>query len=304
MSGNRYKQNILRAGILALLVASLMMAATSCQDIAVPFLTENGPETASFEASTNSSTASTPVTATPTPTLTPTPTPTPSPTPTPTPSPTPTPQPPDTISWYDGYADPNTIIPRIVENPEDLTVLVNKYFAIPEDYVPELVDAESSDDQQLRPEADEAWDQMREDCEVATGYTLYLCSAHRTWEEQAELFAKSVAKRGIGYCCSKNALEGRSEHNLGLAIDISTTGVREISSGFAETTAGSWVAEHCAEYGFIMRYPSDKTDITGYAYEPWHYRYVGTKLALELYASGQTLEEYYEQVPLRPEGES
>jgi len=53
-----------------------------------------------------------------------------------------------------------------------------------------------------------------------------------------------------------------------------------------------------------MRYPSDKTDITGYAYEPWHYRYVGTKLALELYASGQTLEEYYEQVPLRPEGES
>ena len=68
-----------------------------------------------------------------------------------------------------------------------------------------------------------------------------------------------------------------------------------------EAVAGAWVAEHCAEYGFIMRYPRDKTEITGYAYEPWHYRYVGTELALALYASGQTLEEYYEQVPLRPE---
>lgn len=249
---------------------------------------------------------------TPTPTPVPTPEPTPIPTPTPTSTPTPPPEPTpaptqstgtasaqsDGIDWYDGYADPRTINAETADSPEDLTVLVNKYWSIPEDYAPALVLAESSKNQYIRVEADDAWDAIRAACETDTGYVLYLCSGYRTFEEQAALFSKSIQKKGIGYACSKNAMEGRSEHNLGLALDISTTEAGEISSGFADTPAGVWVGEHCHEYGFVLRYPSDKTAITGYVFEPWHYRYVGIDLAGTLFASGQTLEEYYGKVPV------
>jgi len=253
-------------------------------------------------------------------TLTPSPSPTGIPTPSPSPAPTVTPTPapaqvqtsaavvitettasqPEEIVWYDGYADPRTISAEIVTNPEDLTVLVNKYFAIPESYTPDLVLAESSKNQYVKTEANDAWNLMRAACEADTGYVLYLCSGYRTFEAQAALYSKSIADKGIAHACSRNALEGRSEHNLGLALDISTTGAGVISSGFAGTEAGIWVGEHCYEYGFILRYPEEKTSITGYVYEPWHYRYVGVDLAGTLYASGQTLEEYYGKVPVIP----
>jgi len=206
----------------------------------------------------------------------------------------------DGIDWYNGFADPRTITPETVVNPEDLTVLVNKYFALPESYSPALVLAESSKNQYIRTEADDAWDVMRAACETDTGFTLYLCSGYRTFEAQAALFSKSIRDKGIEHACSRNALEGRSEHNLGLALDISTTDVGVISSNFAKTTAGAWVVGHAYEYGFILRYPQDKTSITGYVYEPWHYRFVGTDLAGTLFASGQTLEEYYGKVPAVP----
>ena len=257
-------------------------------------------------------------TQTPIPTCTPTPTPVPTPVPTAEAVPEPTPtrpaepttaptqstetaaSPSDGIDWYDGYSDPRTITAEAAASPEDLTVLVNKYWSIPEDYAPALVLAESSKNQYIRVEADDAWDAMRAACETDTGYVLYLCSGYRTFEAQASLFSKSIQKKGIGYACSKNAMEGRSEHNLGLALDISTTEAGEISSGFADTAAGAWVVAHCHEYGFILRYPSDKTAITGYVFEPWHYRYVGIDLAGTLFASGQTLEEYYGKVPAGP----
>ena len=136
--------------------------------------------------------------------------------------------------------------------------------------------------------------------EADTWYVLYLCSGYRTLEAQASLFSKSIREKGIAHACSRNALEGRSEHNLGLALDISTTDAGVISSGFAGTAAGTWVGEYCHEYGFILRYPEDKTSITGYVFEPWHYRYVGVDLAGTLYTSGQTLEEYYGKVPAAP----
>lgn len=268
------------------------------------------------EATSAASLIATP-TPSPSPTAAPTPTPTPSSTPAPSPSlsVTPTPAPtqvqistsevspettasqPEGIAWYDGYADPRTITAEIAANPGDLTVLVNKYFAIPESYTPDLVLAESSKNQYIKTEANDAWNLMRAACEADTGYVLYLCSGYRTFEAQASLFSKSIRDKGIAHACSRNALEGRSEHNLGLALDISTTDAGVISSGFAGTAAGAWVGEHCYEYGFILRYPEDKTSITGYVFEPWHYRYVGVDLAGTLYASGQTLEEFYGKVP-------
>lgn len=277
-----------------------------CLSLSVPACRRDSENTVTSE------TQSTPIltenaqfgtTAVPTSPLTAAPTPLPSPTsqPTPSPTPTPTPQPASEIDWYEGFADPRTIIPTEISDPDDIDVLVNKYYSIPENYVPELVEAESSSQEKIRPEVNDPWNQMRQDCEDATGYTLYLCDGYRTFEEQAALFERSTARNGIAYCCSKNALEGRSEHNLGLALDISTTDVCEISSGFADTTAGAWVSEHCFEYGFIMRYTKDKTMITGYAYEPWHYRYVGIDLAKELYDNNLSLEEYYDSVPELPE---
>lgn len=257
---------------------------------------------------------------TPAPSLTAAPTAAPTPTPTPSPAPSGSPVPaaaqaqtsssgvstettasqPEGIAWYDGYADPRTISAEIVTNPEDLTVLVNKYFAIPESYTPDLVLAESSKNQYIKTEANDAWNLMRAACEADTGNVLYLCSGYRTFEAQAALYSKSIADKGIAHACSRNALEGRSEHNLGLALDISTADAGVISSGFADTAAGIWVGVHCHEYGFILRYPADKTSITGYVFEPWHYRYVGIDLAGTLYASGQTLEEYYGKVPAVP----
>lgn len=272
----------------------------------------SGPASNSAGVSGNTSAQITAYEPAPTQTQTPTQTPTPTQAPTPTPAREPTAAPAqytktaqsqsDGIDWYDGFADPRTINAESSPSPEDLTVLVNKYLSIPEDYAPSLVLAESSKSQYIRVEADDAWDAMRSACETDTGYVLYLCSGYRTFEAQAALFSKSIQNKGIGYACSKNAMEGRSEHNLGLALDISTTDTGVISSGFADTTAGAWVGEHCHEYGFILRYPADKTAVTGYVFEPWHYRYVGIDLAGTLSASGQTLEEYYGKVPAGPAG--
>ena len=234
----------------------------------------------------------------------PTSTPTPTPPPLPTPTPTPTPEYVEPLFeepvWYNGYVDPRSVRAEIVQNPEDITVLINKYFSMPSDYVPELVSAKSSAGQQLRPEAADAWDAMCAACKAGCGESLYLISGYRSWADQTYSFRHAIERRGIEKVCEKNAYQGRSEHCLGLALDINIAGDPEIRDEFAESAAGRWVNEHGHEYGFIQRYPREKGSITGYGYEAWHYRYVGVELATELYESGQTLEEYYGQAQLMP----
>ena len=88
-------------------------------------------------------------------------------------------------------------------------------------------------------------------------------------------------------------LPGHSEHATGLAIDIVSATHSDLDESQAETEESKWLAEHCAEYGFILRYPPEKYEITGIIYEPWHYRYVGTEIAQEIMSEGITLEEYY-----------
>lgn len=242
------------------------------------------------------------------PVASPTSTPTPSPTATPTPSPTPEPEYIEPIFsepvWYDGYVDPRSIRAEIVTDPGEIGVLINKYYAMPEEYVPELVYADSSNGQQLRPEAEEAWDQLREDCLTATGYQLFLVSGYRSYADQTYSFSNAIVRRGIDKVCEKNAFQGRSEHSLGLALDINTADDPEIRDGFADTLAGKWVVENGHLYGFIMRYPPNMGEITGYGYEAWHYRYVGIEIATEVYERGITLEEYYEKPQaLTPPGE-
>lgn len=247
-----------------------------------------------------------------TPSEAPSPTPSPSPAPSPeatkpeapkasdVPAPTDTPAPTDKIKWYGIFADPRTVPAETVSSPGDLEVLINKYYAIPKGYAPSLILAESSKNQYIDARAEDPWNAMRAACEADTGKVLYLCSGYRTFAAQAKLFSSSIQNRGVAHCISRNALEGRSEHNLGLALDISTADVGSISSSFGSTAAGKWVGEHCSEYGFILRYPEGKSAITGYVYEPWHLRYIGTDTAVRIAASGLTLEEFYGKVPAGP----
>ena len=232
-------------------------------------------------------------------TLPPTATPSPSPSPTPLPTPIPTPvpeyvEPQYEEVWYNGFVDPRSVRATIVTNPDDITVVVNKYYALPLDYVPsDLVDAPNSMNQQLRAEACDAWIAMNEACTEATGQGLFLVSGYRDANIQEYLFYRSANLRGTAFACQKNAWPGRSEHQLGLALDITPAGTTEILDSFGETTTGQWVNEHCFEYGFIRRYQLEYADETGYGQEAWHYRYVGVEVATYLYENDMSLEAYY-----------
>ena len=246
----------------------------------------------------------------PSPTLTPEATVTPEPTATPTPSATATPVPryvepsiePET--WYNGFVDARTVRAQIVEDPDDITVLVNKYYALPEDYVPEdLVVCPHSYDQKLRSEANDAWVRLYDDCLAATGQGLLLVSGWRDWGTQQFLFDRSKNKNGLAFACQKNAQPGRSEHHLGLAMDITPAYESNIIDGFGETTVGKWVDAHCYEYGFIRRYQPQYVYETGYGIEAWHYRYVGVELATYLYENDMSLERYYGKCQVMPDDE-
>ena len=96
-----------------------------------------------------------------------------------------------------------------------------------------------------------------------------------------------------------SAVPGHSEHETGLAIDVSgSDGKCAATDCFGDTMEAKWLAEHAAEYGFIIRYPKGKESITGYKYEPWHLRYVGVQIASEIAEQASTLEEYYNAVPV------
>lgn len=135
------------------------------------------------------------------------------------------------------------------------------------------------------------------------GITLQLCSTFRTYETQKKLYENRInilMKRDPSLTYEQaaekaktiNAYPGTSEHELGLAADIVTPSYQMLNSDFDKTEAFKWLREHCAEYGFILRYPKEKQDITRIIYEPWHYRYVGQEDAKKIMESGLTLEEY------------
>lgn len=137
------------------------------------------------------------------------------------------------------------------------------------------------------------------------GIDLYVVSAYRTIEYQQQNFDNSVqdrVDRGMSYddayadTLAEVALPGESEHNAGLALDIMVEEYQNMDDdGFEDTEAFAWLDKHAAEYGFILRYPKGKQEITGIIYEPWHYRFVGVYYANEIKKSGLCLEEYYEQ---------
>lgn len=191
---------------------------------------------------------------------------------------------------------------KTVSNPSDILVLVNKENALPMDYVPaNLVVPDvpmafsdtSLDKAHLRPEAANALEDLFAAAE-ADGMELAMVSGYRSAERQEELFEAEVAEDGSEEEALKTvARPGTSEHQTGLAVDVSSPNYgNQLETGFGDTAEGKWLAEHAHEYGFIIRYPEDKTHITKYSYEPWHLRYVGVEAATEMYNNDLCLEEY------------
>lgn len=178
-------------------------------------------------------------------------------------------------------------------------ILANKNSPLPEGYAPELVTLADSS-LQMQTEAAAAFDEMRQAAN-ATGLHLMACSTYRSVERQTELYDAEVQKwidKGYAEADAREKaatvvmIPGCSEHNTGLAVDVGSVTNQRVEEDFENEPEFDWLQEHAAEYGFILRYPSDKQAITGVSYEPWHYRYVGVENAKAIKESGLCLEEY------------
>lgn len=143
---------------------------------------------------------------------------------------------------------------------------------------------------------------MLADCRKA-GLQPLVCSAYRSQEKQTSLYQNKIARlRAAGYSQETAvkeagrwvAVPGTSEHQTGLAVDLVASSYQLLDQKQEETAEQKWLMEHSWEYGFILRYPTDKSEITGIGYEPWHYRYVGKATAAAIHESGLCLEEYIE----------
>lgn len=195
-----------------------------------------------------------------------------------------------------GVYSPLEVTPDTIDNPDDITTLVNKVNQIPKGWVPnDLEPVVDNKNQKLRKEANAAYTKFYNDAK-AKGISIYSISGYRTNDTQTLYWNNQVKVRGEQYASMYSAYPGRSEHQLGLAIDISyTTQGNRLSEAVATSPLGKFIVSDAYKYGFILRYQKDKIAITNYAYEPWHMRYVGIELATKLHESGLTLEEYNNQ---------
>ncbi len=173
-------------------------------------------------------------------------------------------------------------------------VLVNKYYKLDKNYVPDdLVTIESKygNTRQMKKEAYEAFKIMFEAAKK-DGLHFYIASPYRSYSYQQTLYNNYVKSDGKKNADTYSARPGYSEHQTGLAVDLMATGTTTLNE-FGGTKEYEWLIKNAHKYGFILRYPKDKEDITGYIYEPWHYRYLGVDIATKVYESGLTYDEYY-----------
>lgn len=182
----------------------------------------------------------------------------------------------DDITYVDGY------------------LITNKTYALPEDYEPEdtyacAIGVSHVCNDCINNTAYEAWKDMQADAEEL-GLSLYILSGYRPYVTQERIYNNYVEQDGKEEADTYSARPGHSEHQTALCFDVNSTSQR-----FANTAEGKWIAKNAYRYGFILRYPEGKTDETGYIYEAWHLRYVGTDLSYKLYNNGDwiTLEDYF-----------
>ena len=180
-----------------------------------------------------------------------------------------------------------------IQNPYELLVLVNKYHQLPQGFEQQnlvSMDRKYTNGGTQFLLVDRAYEQYMKMSDAAKedGISMYVVSAYRTQSHQNNLYNAKIRSNGKAYADNYSARAGHSEHQTGLAIDINSTHV-----SFQNSAAYQWLQEHAHEYGYILRYPKGKEWITGYAYEPWHYRYVGVDAAAVIHQEEITFEEYY-----------
>ena len=184
-----------------------------------------------------------------------------------------------TVTSKDNESVFETVKVKVVAGIEctyiDGILIVNKTYPLPKTYAPGW-------ETEATPHL---WEMIR-DAE-AEGIKLWMTSGYRSWYDQQYIYNGYVAEDGQEAADRYSARPGHSEHQTGLAYDLN-----DLSHDFGDTPEGKWVAENCHKYGFIVRYPKEKEDITGYIYEPWHIRYLGVEKATEVYESGLCLEEF------------
>ncbi len=157
----------------------------------------------------------------------------------------------------------------------DGILIVNKTYSLPQDYAPGINSA-----------AQAAFDDMAA-AAVNDGLYLYVNSGYRSYDEQYMLYYNYALERGVAEADRVSSRPGHSEHQSGLCFDVNST-----DFSFNGTAEARWIAANCADYGFIIRFPKGKEDITGYEYESWHIRYVGVDIAKDMTSKGLCLEEY------------
>lgn len=174
-------------------------------------------------------------------------------------------------------------------DPDGLFVLVNKYYKLDDEYEPKnLINVGNGE--KMQKEAGEALismlGKMKDD-----GLSIMIVSGYRSISTQRAIYNRQVTNKGQVKADLVSARPGHSEHHTGLAIDIDCDG--KLEEYFENTEQFEWLSKNAYKYGFILRYPKGKTYITGYSYEPWHYRYVGVEAATIIHNEDITFEEYY-----------
>ena len=205
------------------------------------------------------------------------------------------------VEQFEGYAEPAAGWEFTFDHSDWRLVLINKQHPIPEDYDFKLgtftsgmrCDERVIEDLLLMMQA------AKQD-----GLNLVVRSPYRTSDHQEDNFndrIKSYMRQGLSYMDAYKAtsrvitVPGCSEHEVGLALDITSDTFIPLKQGFADTEEGKWLEEHCHEYGFILRYPFGKEYITGIEYEPWHFRYVGREAATIMKEENLCLEEFWDK---------
>jgi len=195
---------------------------------------------------------------------------------------------------------------KTVAQPASISVLINKKYFLPKNYVPKdlvypsvsFIFKEKIEKRKMRKEAALALNKLFTGAKKDKIY-LSGVSAYRSYVTQKAVFNRYVKEDGYNNARKYSALPGSSEHQTGLAIDVSSsTGKCAAQSCFANTKEAKWLQSKSTNYGFIIRYPKGKESLTGYKYEPWHIRYVGVSLAKQMKKRNITLEEYYNVYPV------
>lgn len=176
-----------------------------------------------------------------------------------------------------------------INNQDSIYYIVNKQRALSSAFVPKNLVTIQSD--QLRSDTATALNGLM-DAARADGVNFKIISGYRSYQYQTGVYGSYVKKDGQAKADTYSARPGHSEHQTGLAVDLGT-GTCDLSICFGDTAGGKWLLANSYKYGFIIRYPKGKENLTGYQYEPWHIRYLGVDLATSVYKSGLTLEQFF-----------